>query len=88
MNTLIRRLLIALALLVAVYLAAGLAFHVKWSREQTACRELRMARGEFVEPEVFGGVIGLIFNATNWPLYAWANTYHFGDPFATPCTRP
>jgi hypothetical protein len=45
------------------------------------------ARGEFVEPEVFAGPLGLLFTLTNWPVYAWANCYHDGTIFATPCTH-
>ncbi len=45
------------------------------------------ARGEFVEPEVFAGPLGLLFTLTNWPVYAWANYYHDGTIFATPCTH-
>ncbi len=82
-----RRATIALLILVCVYIALGLAFHVAWKRAQDACREARLARGEFVEPEVFGGVLGLAFDVTWWPVYAWANIYHFGTPFATPCGR-
>lgn len=47
---------------------------------QDACREARLARGEFVEPEVFPGPLGLFFDVTWWPVYAWANVYHF-TPF-------
>ncbi len=32
-------------------------------------------------------MLGLLFNMTNWPVYAWANIYHFGTPFATPCSH-
>ncbi|MCS7057144.1 MAG: hypothetical protein NZM18_13325 [Thermoflexales bacterium] len=82
-----RRIFGLLALLAAGYLVIGLAFHLKWSSDRAVCRELRVARGEFVEPEIFGA-LGTVFTVTYWPVYAWANTYHFGDPFATPCTRP
>jgi hypothetical protein len=46
-----------------------------------------MARGEFVEPEVFENAIGFVFDVTFWPVYARANIYHDGMPFATPCTH-
>ena len=80
-----RKVISALAIVVIFYLGAGLAFHLKWQSAQDACRETRRARGEFVEPEVLGGALGLLFDVTNWPIYAWANMYHFGTPFATPC---
>jgi len=80
-----RKVISALAIVAIFYLGAGLAFHLKWQSAQEACREMRRARGEFVEPEVLGGVLGLLFDVTNWPIYAWANMYHFGTPFATPC---
>lgn len=82
-----RKILIALAILGVLYLGTGLAFHFLWKSARDACREIRIARGEFVEPEVFGGVLTLAFTATNWPVYAWANMYHDGTPFATPCTH-
>ncbi len=74
--------------LILLYLALGLGFHFKWKSALEDCRELRRARGEFVEPEVLGGVIGLFFDVTFWPVYASANIYHDGTPFATPCTHP
>ncbi len=74
--------------LVLLYLGLGLGFHFKWKSALEDCRELRRAQGEFVEPEVFGGIIGLFFNVTYWPVYASANIYHDGTPFATPCTHP
>ncbi len=82
-----RKILIALAILGVLYLGMGLAFHFKWKSALAACREIRIAKGEFVEPEVFGGVWGLAFNVTNWPVYLWANIYHDSTPFATPCTH-
>ncbi len=84
----LRKISIILSILVLAYLTTGLAFHFKWKSELAACREARRARGEFVEPEVFGGVLSLIFDVTYWPVYSWANIYHFGTPFATPCVRP
>jgi len=82
-----RKIFLALLIFVTFYLGVGLAFHLKWESALTACREMREAQGEFVEPEVFGGVLGLVFDMTNWPVYAWANIYHDGTPFATPCTH-
>jgi len=82
-----RRLLISLLILAILYASLGLAFHIKWQSALEACREERRARGEFVEPEVFGGVLGLLIDVTYWPVYAWANVYHDGTPFATPCTH-
>lgn len=70
-----------------VYLGLGLGFHILWKGALADCRQAREARGEFVEPEVFGGLLGLAFNATFWPVYAAANIYHDGTPFATPCTH-
>lgn len=79
--------LIALILLL-IYAAFGVGFHIKWKAAQTACREAMLARGEFVEPhEVFDGLIGLAFTVTYWPVYATANIYLDGTPFATPCTH-
>jgi len=83
-----RNISIVLSILVVLYLGTGLAFHVKWKSALAACRETRRAQGEFVEPEAFGGILGLVFDVTNWPVYAWANVYHDGTPFATPCTHP
>ena len=82
-----RRLLTVLLVLAILYLAVGLAFHIKWQSAQEACRAARRAQGEFVEPEVLGGALGLLFDITYWPVYAGANLYHDGTPFATPCTK-
>jgi hypothetical protein len=46
-----------------------------------------MAQGEFVEPEVFGNVLGLAFDVAYWPVYSAANIRLDGTPFATPCTH-
>jgi hypothetical protein len=86
-NDMARKILLALLLFVFLYLGAGFLFHLKWQSDLAACREMRRAQGEFVEPEVFGGFMGLIFDVTNWPIYAWANIYHYGTPFAIPCTH-
>lgn len=53
----------------------------------TLCREARMARGEFVEPAVFWSPLALAFDVPFWPIYAWANIYHDGTPFAPPYTH-
>jgi hypothetical protein len=70
-----------------VYLGLGFGFHIKWNSALDACREARMAQGEFVDPEVFGNALGALFDVTYWPVYSWANIYHFGTPFSTPCSR-
>ncbi len=80
----VRKVFTALLILVVIYLGIGLAFHIKWKSELEACREVRRSRGEFVEPEVFP-VLGIFFDMTWWPVYTWANVYHYGTPFATPC---
>ena len=82
-----RKLMPVFLLLVALYLGTGFVFHVRWNSELAACREIRVAQGEFVEPEVFGNGIGLFFDMTYWPVYAAANISHWGTPLATPCTR-
>jgi hypothetical protein len=81
------RLLRILLVLILVYLGLGLGFHVMWKSELDACREARIARGEFVEPEVFWAPLALAFDVTFWPVYAWANIHHDGTPFASPCTH-
>ena len=73
--------------LMGLYLLLGLGFYVGWKNARQACRAEMAARGEFVEPEVFAGPLGLLFTLTNWPVYAWANHYHDGTIFATPCTH-
>ena len=82
-----REVSIILLILVVLYMGMGLAFHFKWRSVLAACRETRRAQGEFVEPEVFGGTLGLVFDVTAWPIYVWANIHHDGTPFATPCTH-
>lgn len=82
-----RKILITCLVLVLFYVGIGLAFHIRWKSELNACREMRQAQGDFVEPEVFGGALGLVFDVTNWPVYAWANLFHDGTPFATPCSH-
>lgn len=84
----LRRIAIFALILVLVYVALGVAFHVKWKAAADACRAARLAQGEFVEPdEVFGGPIGLAFDVIFWPVYAAANVRLDGTPFATPCTH-
>jgi len=70
-----------------VYFALGLAFHIRWSDELAKCNEVLRERGEFVEPEMFRTAIGFTFNVTFWPVYSAANIYHDGTPFATRCTH-
>lgn len=84
----VSRLLLVLLVFILIYGSVGLGFHIKWQSALASCREARAARGEFVEPEVFWWGIGLAFDVTFWPAYAWANIYHDGTPFATPCTHP
>ena len=84
-TSLIRKTLAVLLIVALVYLGIGVGFHIRWKRAQTVCRETRIARGEFVEPETFGPVISFVFDVINWPIYAWANVYHLGTPLATPC---
>jgi len=81
------RLLLVLLILALIYVALGVGFHIKWKSALATCREAQLASGEFVEPEVFGGALGLAFDVTFWPVYSWANIYHDGTPFATPCTH-
>jgi hypothetical protein len=82
-----RKVVSIVLILAVVYLGLGLGFHLGWKSAQDACREVRSARGEFVEPEVLGGALGLAFDVTYWPVYAWANVRLDGTPFATPCTH-
>lgn len=79
--------LLALLVSTLLYLAIGLGFHFAWKSALEACRQTRAASGEFVEPEMFSGGLGLLFDISFWPVYSWANTYHFGSPFSTPCSR-
>lgn len=84
-NPIVRRLALASLLVVTLYVSIGLAFHVGGKSVSAACRAVREARGDFVEPEVFGGVVGLALGVPFWPLHVWANLYHFGRVFPTPC---
>ncbi len=81
-----RKIIAFLTLLALVYLALGLGFHLGWKQAQELCRAEQIARGEFVEPEMFP-LLGVFFDLTWWPVYAAANLYHDGTPFATPCTH-
>lgn len=83
----VSRLLRILLVLTLIYVGLGLGFHVMWKSELAACRDARIARGEFAEPEVFWAPLALAFDVTFWPVYAWANIYHDGTPFASPCTH-
>lgn len=82
-----RYLAVALLFLILVYGGVGLGFHFRWRSALEECREVRRARGEFVEPPVFAEPIALAFDVSFWPVYAAANIYHDGTPFATPCTH-
>lgn len=88
LRTMASRILLLLALFALFYLTLGLGFHLAWESAQAECRQARLARGEFVEPPVFWAPLRLAFDVTFWPVYAWANLYHDGTPFATPCTHP
>ncbi len=81
------RLLRIILALVLLYLALGLGFHFVWKTELAACRDARMARGEYVEPEVFWAPLAPTLDVTFWPVYAWANIRHDGTPFTSPCTH-
>jgi len=83
----IRTIASLLLIFALVYLGLGLGFHFKWTSSLAMCRETRIANGEFVEPVVFGNILGLVFDITYWPVYSAANIYHDGTPFATPCTH-
>ncbi len=80
-----KRLVYVVTILVLIYASIGLSLHFKWKTDWKACQELKLSKGEFVEPEVFGGMIGLAFDVSYWPIYSWANIYHFGTPFP-PCS--
>ncbi len=82
-----RKLACLLLIFVLIYLGIGLGFHFKWSSAAEACRETRRVQGAFVEPEVFGGIVGLAFTVVFWPIYSAANVFHDGTPFATPCSH-
>lgn len=84
----LKRIAILVLILLLSYVVLGIGFHIQWKAAQAACREARIARGEFVEPtEVLGGVIGLAFDVSFWPVYASANMRLDSTPFATPCTH-
>lgn len=86
-HSILRTLGFILVGILLMYLILGSAFHFAWKSELNACREYRLTLDEFVEPEVFGGGLGFFFDVTYWPVYTWANLYHDGTPFATPCTK-
>jgi hypothetical protein len=83
----IRYVITFFSVILIVYFALGLAFHVRWSNELVKCNEVLREQGEFVEPEMFRSATGFIFNVTFWPVYSAANIYHDGTTFATPCTH-
>jgi hypothetical protein len=83
----VKRVAVVLVVLISLYLLLGLGFYIGWKQAQEACRAEMMARGEFVEPEVFSEPLALAFTLTWWPVFAWANYYHDGTIFATPCTH-
>ncbi len=72
--------------LVLVYIVAGLLFHWQWRRALQACAAQRRARGEWVEPG-FHPLLDLLFDVTQWPVYAFVNWHYSGTWFATPCDR-
>lgn len=81
-----RRLVYAVLILALIYVSVGLSLHFKWKSDWKACQELKTSVEEFVEPqEALGGIIGVAFDVSAWPLYTWANIYHFGTPFP-PCS--
>ncbi len=75
------------SVILIVYFALGLGFHLKQSDELGRCNDLLREQGEFVEPKMFRTTVGFVFNVTFWPVYSVANIYHDGTPFATPCTH-
>lgn len=83
-----RKILLGVVILVGVYLAVGLAFHLGWKSALNSCRELRGSRGEMVDFPVFGEPAGLVLDVTWWPVYLRANLHDFGTPFSTPCDHP
>jgi len=83
----LKKLLILLLIIMLLYLALGTGFHFKWEHELEACRILRAAQGEFVEPKVFDGLFGAAMGIIGWPLSMRANLLHFGCAFSTPCDR-
>jgi hypothetical protein len=78
--------LLVLLLSMLIYLGIGLGFHFSWKSVLEDRREMRVARGEYVEPEVFWAPLALAFDVTFWSVYAGANIYHAGTPFAAPCS--
>ena len=80
-----KRLVYAIIILALIYASVGLLLHFKWKSDWKARQELKASKGELVEShEVFDGIIGLAFDVSAWPMYTWANIYHFGTPFP-PC---
>lgn len=87
MKKILRALLIFASIVILVYLLTGFGFHLKWEQALTECRDYRIAQGENVEPPVYGGAMGFIFDLVNWPVYARANMALDGTFFSTPCTK-
>lgn len=81
----VRKISFLLLLITLVYLLLGIGFHVAWKSALDGCQEYRLTQGEFVEPEVFPGILGAIIDIVNWPFFTWANLHHFGNVFETPC---
>ena len=82
-----KRVIVLLSVILVVYFALGLGFHVKWTDELARCNEVLREQGEFVEPEMFRISTAFVFNVVNWPVYSLATLYHDGTLFATPCTH-
>lgn len=76
-----------LLVVLVIYIGLGLVFHLGWEAAQAECRHVQASRGVFVEPPAFTWPLRLVFDLTYWPIYAWANLYHDGVLFATPCTH-
>ncbi len=74
-------------ILIIMYFALGLGFHLKWTDELGRCNDLLREQGEFVEPEMFRNKVAFVFNVVFWTMYSVANMYHDRTPFATPCTH-
>ncbi len=79
-----KKISVILLLLIILYLSIGVWFHIQENRYWNLCREERLKRGEFVEPEVYP-VIGVLFDVSYWPVYMLANKYNFGSIFGRKC---
>ncbi len=78
-----RFLALILVVLVVLYVGIGLVFHDRWQQALTVCRQDRVAKGAFVEPE-WSPLVTVFFDVTFWPVYAWANWHNHGRVFP-PC---